>query len=125
MLDELQKLSAAPAGSGELTARTASLIGNYGRDLETTQGLAQQLGNYAIQGVPLSEIGRYDDSVRAVSPEAAEAFAKAVLDPSQAVVVVVGDAKLFRDALKARLPNLEVIPAAKLDLDSPTLKAPS
>ena len=122
MLDELQKLSAAPAGSGELTARTASLIGNYGRDLETTQGLAQQLGNYAIQGVPLSEIGRYDDSVRAVSPEAAEAFAKAVLDPSQAVVVVVGDAKLFGEALKARLPNLEVIPADKLDLDSPTLK---
>ena len=38
-------------------------------------------------------------------------------------MIVVGDAKTFMASLKAALPNLEVIPIDKLDLDSPTLKA--
>ena len=53
------------------------------------------------------------------------AFAAAALDPAQADVIVVGDAKLFLAALRAKLPNLEVIPAADLDLDSPTLRKPA
>ena len=34
-------------------------------------------------------------------------------------------AKAFQEALKAKAPNLEIVPAAQLDLDSPTLKGPS
>ena len=51
-----------------------------------------------------------------------EAFAAKVLDPAKASVIVVGDAKAFGPALAAEAPGLQVIPAADLDLDSPTLK---
>ena len=36
-------------------------------------------------------------------------------------VIVVGDAKLFGDAISTALPNALVIPIGDLDLDSPTL----
>jgi len=35
---------------------------------------------------------------------------------------VVGDAKLFLDDLRKKYPNVEVIPADKVNLDSPTLQ---
>lgn len=122
MLAELQKLRAAPAGADELTARKATLTGSYGRNIETTQGLGGTLGLYAVEGVPISEIGRYDAAVDGVTAQAAEAFAQQVLDPAKADIIVVGDAKSFLPALKAKYPNLQVIEAAQLDLDSPTLR---
>jgi zinc protease len=121
---ELKKLRAEPPSSEELTARQASLTGAYGRGLETTEGLAKTLASYALQNIPIDEIGRYDRSVRAVTPEQTRSFADAALDPAKADLIVVGDAKLFLPALKAKYPGLEVIPAAQLDLDSPTLRRP-
>ncbi len=44
-----------------------------------------------------------------------------VVNSEDAYVVVVGEAALFIDALRAAHPDLVVIPAAELDLDSPTL----
>ena len=35
---------------------------------------------------------------------------------------IAGDAKVFLPALKAKAPNVEVIPVDQLDLDSPTLR---
>ena len=125
LLQETARLASVPATPDELAARKATLTGAYGRELETTQGLANTLSTYALQGVPLSQIAGYDDQVRAVTPEAAQAFAAGALDPAQADVIVVGDAKLFLTGLKAKLPNLEVIPAADLDLDNPTLRKPA
>ena len=125
VLAEIGKLRSDPIGADELTARKATLTGNYGRTLETTEGLAGTLASYALQGIPLSEIGHYEDSVRAVTPQAAQAFAASTLDPAKADIIVVGDAKQFLDGLKAKFPRLEVIQADQLDLDSPTLrKAP-
>jgi len=125
VLAEIGKLRSDLIGADELTARKATLTGGYGRTLETTDGLANTLASYALQGIPLSEIGRYEDSVRAVTPQAAQAFAASTLDPAKADIIVVGDAKQFLPALKMKFPNLELIPAADLDLDSPSLrKAP-
>jgi zinc protease len=125
MLAELQKLRSAPASAEELAARQASLTGAYGRNLETTEGLARTLASYALQDIPLTEIAGYDPSVRAVTPAQAQAFAQEALDPAHADLIVVGDAKQFLPALKARHPDLELIPADQLDLDSPSLRRPA
>jgi zinc protease len=53
---------------------------------------------------------------------AVQAAAAKLLDPSQASIVVVGDAKLFIDAMRKAYPKLELIPASALNLDSETLK---
>ncbi|HEX7948094.1 MAG TPA: pitrilysin family protein, partial [Phenylobacterium sp.] len=120
--DELAKLAAQPASADELKARKSTLVGDYGRDLATSGGLADILGNLALYGVPLDEVGRYTAKVEAVTPAEVQAFTAKTLDPKQASVIVAGDAKTFTAGLKAKLPNLEVIPSDQLDLASPTLK---
>ena len=119
---ELTKLAAAPAGPEELKARKSVLVGDYGRTLATSGGLANILGSYAVYDVPLNEIGRYTAKVEAVDAGQVQAFARRVFDPAQASVVVAGDAKTFAASLKAKLPALEVIPVDQLDLESPTLR---
>ena len=91
---------------------------------ETTNGLADILGNLALYGVPLDEITRYTTRVEAVTPAQVQAFAARVMDPAKASVIVAGDAKTFAAALKAKRPDLETIPVDELDLDSPTLRKP-
>ncbi len=119
---ELARLAAEPPGVAELTARKSILVGNYGRELATSSGLADILGNYALYGVPLDELGRYTGKVEAVTPGQVQSFAGRMLDPAQASVIVAGDGKGFAEGLKAKLPNLEVVPVDQLDLESPTLR---
>jgi zinc protease len=122
---EMKGLAATPASADELKARKSVLVGSYGRNLATTGGLADILGDLALYGVPLDEITRYTAKVEAVSPDQVQAFAVRMLDPGAASVIVAGDAKTFADALKAKRPDLEVIPVSELDLDSPTLRKAS
>jgi zinc protease len=124
LLAEIDALRAAPPGDEELTARKASLTGSRGRDLQTSEGLAEVLSGYALQDIPLSELGRFEPAVEAVTPEAARDYAK-TLDPAGATIVVVGDAKAFLPALKAKHPDVEVIEADKLDLGSASLAKPA
>jgi zinc protease len=121
----MSKLAAAPPGAEELKARKSVLIGSFGRELATTGGLADILGNLALYGVPLDEIGRYTAKVEAVTPAEVQAFAGKVMGPAGASVIIAGDAKAFAAPLKTRLPSLEVIPVDQLDLDSPTLRKPA
>ncbi|MDB5452767.1 MAG: peptidase family, partial [Caulobacteraceae bacterium] len=121
---EMGKLAAAPATADELKARKSVLIGGYGRELATTGGLADILGNLALYGVPLDEIARYTARVEAVDAAGVQRFAATRLDPATASVIVAGDAKTFTAGLKAKLPKLEVVPVDRLDLDSPNLLKP-
>jgi zinc protease len=121
----MTKLAAEPASAAELTARKSVLIGSFGRGLATTGGLADILGELALYGVPLDEVGAYTQKVEAVSPAQVQGFAGKVMDPAKASVIVAGDAKAFSAPLKAKLPNLEVIPVSELDLDSATLRKPA
>jgi zinc protease len=45
-----------------------------------------------------------------------------LLDPKAASIVVVGDARQFLPALRQAHPDVEVIPAAAVDLDTPKLR---
>jgi zinc protease len=120
--EQMKGLAAAPPAAEELTARKSMLVGGYGRSLATTNGLADILGNLALYGVPIDEITRYTARVEAVTASDVQGFAGKMFDPTRASVVVVGDAKAFADPLKTARPNLELIPADQLDLDSPTLR---
>ena len=122
IIAQMTDLIANPAGAEELKARKSSLVGSYGRNLATTDGLADIVGNLALYGVPLSELAAYPAKIEAVSADQVQAFAKTHLDPAQASVIIAGDAKAFKDDLKTRAPNLELIPAADLDLDQPSLR---
>lgn len=120
---EMAKLGKAPAPTeNELSTRKAVLVGNFGRSIERTEGIAGIIGGYVTNDVPLDEIGRYTQAVEAVQGSRVQAVAAKLLDPSRASIVIVGDAKQFVGDLRKAYPGLEVIPAASLNLDSPTLK---
>ncbi|WP_375403668.1 M16 family metallopeptidase [uncultured Sphingomonas sp.] len=122
IIDEMRKLGTALASAAELDTRKAVLVGGFGRAIETTDGIADILGDYIVQSVPLSELGRYTGAVQGVDPRAVQAAAAELLDPARASVVVVGDARQFEGALRRRYPRLEVIAASALNLDSPALR---
>ena len=122
IVDQMTAMGAAPASPDELQTRKAVLIGNFGRTIETTNGLANLLGAYVEQGVPLDELQRYTGAVRAVDGAAEQSAAAALLDPTPASIVVVGDAKQFIDPLRKGHPTLTVIPATGVKLDGATLQ---
>ncbi|MES3083808.1 M16 family metallopeptidase [Sphingomonas faeni] len=119
---EMTRMGASPVPAAELDTRKAVLVGNFGRGIETTSGVAGILGAYVQNGVPLGELQRYTGAVGAVDPAAVQAAAVALLDPKAASIVVVGDAKQFIEPLRKAYPNVEVIPEAALKLDTATLR---
>ena len=66
------------------------MVGAYGRELATTQGLANVLGNLTLYGVPLSEMNTYSGKVEAVTAAEVPAFARDKLDPASISIIVAG-----------------------------------
>ncbi|MDO1528385.1 pitrilysin family protein [Fulvimonas sp. R45] len=116
---EFDRLAQAPVPAAELAARKATLVGGYGRSLETTGGLAAQVGELALYGVPLDAVGQYIRRVQAVTPAQVQAFARAHLGDAGTRVVVVGDAAQFGAALKRTHPRLEQVEYDAVRLDAP------
>ena len=116
MMAELRRLREEPLAADVLQRRQNLVSGSFGRQVETTQGLGDFLANLAVQGLPMSEFGRYLASVEAVTPQQVAASLAAEIDPAQASIVIVGRASEFLEALRAQHPNVEVIPIGELDL---------
>jgi zinc protease len=123
IMTELARLASEPTADSELTSRKAVLIGNFGRNLETTGGLATQAANLALYGLGLDEINTYIKNVQAVSAADVQKFAATRIDAKGANVIVVGNAKAFLEDLRKQFPNIDVIPLAKLDLNSANLRS--
>ena len=125
MLGEFKRLGSQLVDPQELAARKAALIGAYGRSLETTVGLAEQVGKLAVYGLPLDGIGQYIARVQAVTPQQVETYAHKYLDAAGSKVVVVGDAARFAAAIRQAYPQAELLQSTALDLDSPSLQPPA
>jgi len=121
LLGEFDKLATTAPDADELSARKATLSGNFGFTLETTRGLLGEVAGLAVYNLPLDELARYLDNVQAVSADQVRDFAKAHLGKNGLSVIVAGDAKQFGEALLKAYPKAEQLGAAALDLDSPTL----
>jgi len=125
LLGEFARLGHTRVSAPELAARKATLIGSYGRSLETTDGLAAQVAELAIYGIDLRQIGDYIEQVQAVTPKQVEAYARKHLDADGSKVVVVGDTAQFAAALRKAHPHVQLLESTALDLDSPGLLAPA
>ncbi len=123
LLGEFKRLGSTPVGGPELASRKATLIGNYGRSLETTSGLATQIARLAVYGINLDEIGHFMQRVQAVTPAQIESYARAHLTAESSKVVVVGDVAQFGGAVRKAHPQAQVLQSTALDLDSPNLQS--
>ncbi|MFN2412476.1 MAG: M16 family metallopeptidase, partial [Pyrinomonadaceae bacterium] len=72
---EIKRLTTGEITTAELMPRKSVLTGSFGRNLETTQGLASAVGDLYSFGVPVAELNRYSDSVNAVSEGQIREFA--------------------------------------------------
>ena len=122
ILGELTRLSAEPASEAELGPRQATLVGGFGRSLETVDGLGSWVANLALHDLPMSDLADYAGRVNAVTPEDVQAAAGRALAVDGISLVIVGDASLFIDDLRAAYPDVEVIPLDQLNLDSAALR---
>jgi zinc protease len=122
LMGELTRLSSEAVSEAELTPRKAVVIGNFGRSLETTEGLVAQIASLALYGLSLDEINRYIASVQAVTPAQVQKFAGSRLGASDAAIIIVGDAKDFIEPLRKQFKDVEVIKRDELDLDSGKLR---
>ena len=121
VLAELDRLKTEPVAPTVVTDRETFLTGGFSRAIETTGGLGGFLADAVTLGLPLNESTEYATKINATTPESLQAAAVSTLGSDRAYVVVVGDSSMFLDALRAKHPDLVVIPAASLDLGSPTL----
>lgn len=119
---QMRRLVAEPVPPAELATRRQLLVGNFGRAVETTDGLANLVGNLVLQAAPVTEVARFATVVDRVGAAAVRAAAARWLDPSGASIVVVGDAKKFADGLRKTYPNLEVVAASDVVLDTARLR---
>jgi zinc protease len=122
LLGEVARLSTADVPEAELVPRKAVLIGGFARNLETVGGLVSTVGALAVHGLPFDAINGYIDSVQSVTAADVRRFAGSRLAAKETSVVIVGNAKEFLPALQKQFPNVEVIPAAELDLNTATLR---
>jgi zinc protease len=119
---EMTRMGTDLVPQAELDARKATLVGSFGREIETTDGLAGFAAGLVLQNVPLSEIGHYSAAVNAVTPEQVRDVSKALVDPAPASTIVVGDASQFAAKLAAKGVKATVIPLARLNLDAPGMQ---
>lgn len=124
MLAEMRKMGEEPVADVELGPRQANLIGNFGRSLETSEGLVGRVSFLALVGLPLDELNRYISGVQSVTAEQIQKFSTVHLSDGSNVIIV-GDAKKFIDPLRKEFKDVEMISLADLDLDSPTLRRPN
>lgn len=120
VLAEFDRLKTEAVTEQAVTDREAFLTGGFSRNVETTGGLGGVLAEAVTYGLPLTEIGTYAGKINATTPETVRAAAQGI-GSDQAYVVVVGQASMFIEALRAAHPDVVVIPATELDLDSATL----
>jgi len=120
VLAQMERVRTEAITEQALSDRETYLAGGFSRTIETTGGLGGFLADAVTLGLPLDESERYGERIRATTSMTMRAAARR-LDPEQAYVVVVGDAGMFIDTMRAAHPDLVVIPAAELDLLDPTL----
>jgi zinc protease len=121
VLAEFARLVNEPVAETAVTDRETFLTGGFSRSIETTGGLGDFLADTVVYGLPLTEAEAYAQQIAATTPQTLQAAATTAIGTETPYVVVVGDTKLFIDALRARHPDLVLISSSELDLGSPTL----
>jgi zinc protease len=84
--------------------------------------LVGQISSLAIYGVNFDQINQFISSVQAVKAADVRSFAAAHLNIDSTSLIIVGDAKKFLPELHKAFPQVEVIKASEIDLNSATLR---
>ena len=122
---EVLKLAQEDVPAPELAARAAVLVGDFGRQLETTAGLAATVADQVLRRRELADLQQLPSELLAVDAARVHSFAAEYWKPDALRTVIVADLKAADgEALKKQFPGAWVIEASDLDLGSATLRRP-
>ncbi len=122
IVGEIKRLTETDVSPTEMSPRKLVLIGDFGRDLETTAGLSDVLAELYTFELPTTELNSFMKNVQAVTDKQVRDFAKNNLLGGD--LVIVGDYAKFKEDLAKRFPNMtiDVIKADELDLSKDNLR---
>ncbi len=100
LFDDISEMSKEKVKAEELTDTKNYLSGLFLIRLEPQNGLADQLVNVKIMGLPNNYLETYTTRVRSVEPDQIEAAARKYMLPDKSAIVVVGDASKIQKALE-------------------------
>jgi len=100
VLDNLSQMAKAPVTAGELTDIKNYISGGFLISLETQASLADQIDLVSTMGLPKDYLEMFTSRVRSVEPDQIQAAARKFIEPSQATIVVVGDASQIEKSLE-------------------------
>ncbi len=121
---EITRLADAAPGADELAARQATLVGSFGRRLETTAGLSALVIGELVSGRPLDGLRGHVAALLAVTPAQVQEFARQHWTAGALRAVVVGDLAAAGDSLSALAPPALRLSLAELDLEQLGLRKP-
>lgn len=114
ILATLADVAQAHVSAAERAPRVATITGGFYRGIETIDGIASTLGELALYGLPLADLGAYVPRIEAVTPAQIQHVVRSKMAADD-FVVLVGDAKKFSDALDS---HACIIGASDLDLNA-------
>ena len=120
--EQISAMAAAPPSADELAARQATLIGGFGRRLETTAGLSALLIGQIISGRPLADLAQHVSAILAVTPAQVQAYARQHWQADDLRAVVVGDLGAAGPGLAAPAPKALRLNMVELDLEQTGLR---
>lgn len=123
LLAEFDRLGSEPFDASAIAKRKTFLAGGLTRQADTSRGFGLTIAGLVQQGLPAREATRLAAGIEAVTATGASDAAKTGVSGAKASIVVVGDAKLFIDKLRAIRPDLELVSADVVDMGNPSLTA--
>ncbi len=110
IVHELERMATDGPTEDEVAAARDYAAGVFGLQLETAGQVATRVSQLVVYGLPDDHFDRYRDDVRSVTRAEAAAAAARHIRPDEAQVVVVGDADVVGDPLRAlELGPVEVV----------------
>ena len=105
MLSLLRDIGMRRSDTADVAAARNGLVGSLPLQLETAQGIAEQVGRYTMLGLPRDYIRTLRPRLAAVTPAELQAAAKEYIRPDRALIVVVGDGAQVYEKLAKVAPT--------------------
>lgn len=108
ILEEIDRLQKEAPSASEREDSISYIVGSFAASRETPQALIRDLWRLELNELPEDYYAQYLGAIRDVSPDAAVAVAKDLVDPDALVIVVVGPADKLKPAL-SQIADVEVV----------------
>jgi zinc protease len=123
-LEVLRGLQKEPVPQSELAAAKTFITGAFPLEIETADGIATKVLEALKFGYGREFLESYNANISKVGPADVQRFARERIHPETLAIVLVGNAKVFSEALGKKFGAFETIPAAEVDFLSADLRKP-